>query len=345
MHGSNMKLLFPKSNIPSNIGNGFFYLGVEFVLDKISDNLTVVDCPFPPHNPFRLSIRQTSDTYHLPEHLCGYDAVVLAGPILDRNFANQHGPLLRSARRQGKPIILLSCGGRQYDEVEIASCSALLSEIEPDILVSRDHDTYSNYAKFCKNAYDGICFAFFVSDAYQKFSMTIKEEFCIACFDFDRERPLQDYISLETGTPELKRRYALTGTKSFKNKFLMSAQRSFKTKVDGIRVVRPSHRPIRSARHIFHKPNSFADFSFASYLHLYANTLFTITDRLHAAVATLAFGRPAHLPLRSNRSKLLQAAGCEDVLSKFYVADLKKLDEYKSCQTSWLENALHSLEG
>jgi hypothetical protein len=335
-----MKAVFLCSNTPSNVGNGFFYCGIQHVLSQVAPEFTLVSMPFPAHNPFSLTDAHGRNAFFIEHRLNGFDALIVAGPVLDRKFEAQFGPILRNAKSLGKMVFLLSCGGRRYDEEERRVCRDLLSEIRPDILVSRDAETYECYHDIAIRSYDGICFAFYVAEAYAKYALGIDEEYCVATFDFSPERPLAEYLSWQDGAPQLKKPYPSTGTRSLRNKVSMVMQRRFDAEIAGLKIVRPCHRPVRSARTMFHKLNAFVDYNYMSFLHLYANTKFTITDRLHAAVATIAFGRPAYLPLNSNRVKLLNRAGCSQVLQDFFVPDFTILEQMRFDQKRWLEDNL-----
>ena len=46
---------------------------------------------------------------------------------------------------------------------------------------------------------------------------------------------------------------------------------------------------------LFYAPNSFTRFNFRAYLNLSASAEFTVSDRVHACAASLAYGKPARL--------------------------------------------------
>lgn len=330
-----------RSNIPSNVGNGFFYLGLEHSLLRAIPDANIIYAPFPAQNPFGLSDAQFRQSFQLQDHLDDYDVLVIAGPVLDQDFPYHFGHIMRAAKRAGKQIWLLSCGARKYDTAEFDACSELLADVQPDLFQSRDGDTFSAYARFAARAYDGVCFAFYVSEFLENKVLAVDRQYCTVCLDFTHEPNLEKSVQYRGGrAPKLQRQFAPPRTTSAYSKFRMLAQRNLPSTFSNLLVVRPSHRPIRHSRHIFHKCNSFADYEPQSYLHLYANTEFTLTDRLHAAVATLAFGRPAHLALRSNRVRLLDSAGCGDALSGFVCANLDQLGEMKERQLDWLRSAI-----
>jgi hypothetical protein len=108
-------------------------------------------------------------------------------------------------------------------------------------------------------------------------------------------------------------------------------------------IIRPCHRPHRPKQLIFFRPNAVSSFVHEPYLNLYANAALTLSDRLHAAVAALAFGGPVRLFLESNRVRLLERARCDAALRQVYVADARYLAAEKRRLVAWLGQALGDL--
>jgi len=76
------------------------------------------------------------------------------------------------------------------------------------------------------------------------------------------------------------------------------------------------------------------------YLTLYANTKATYSDRVHACVATLAYGNPARLYSNTPRSLLFDRVGITDIRDKVVYPDLKRLKREKEKQVEFLSSIL-----
>lgn len=339
-----MKFLLVDSNTASNIGNAFFYEGIRYVLEQLLPSATVVGGAFPPFNSYRLNTNQIGNYFNYVDHVGDVDALVLAGPILDARFEQFFGAALRRARRENKLILLLSAGARKYDGAEFDCCSRLLNEIRPDIFISRDHDTFNRYAQFASNAYEGLCFAFYVAEYFQGYATPTLQPYITSTFDFGVEPDLRNLRAddLHRQMPALGEKHA-SPTRSLASNLSFLANRRLPDSVDGVKIIRPAHKPLRSKHLIFFKANTFVAFGHEPYLNLYRNTKLTLTDRLHAAVVTLAFGNSSRLYLASARTKLLKAVGCEAVAREVWRADLVALAELRRKQRNWLGQALESV--
>ncbi|SFH84828.1 polysaccharide pyruvyl transferase family protein [Planctomicrobium piriforme] len=339
-----MKFLLIDSNTTSNIGNAFFYEGVRYALKHTVAGAQVLDGAFPPYNAYRLSPKQESLYFNYADYVGDVDALVIAGPVLDSRFEDFFGPALRRARKDGKKIFLLSAGARKYDQEEFEHCSKLLKEVQPDVFISRDHDTFQQYGQFAKHAYDGMCFAFFVAEYYQGYETPALQPYMASTFDFGAE---PDLTKLQVS--DIEAMTAIVGekkggkTRSLKGNLSFLFDRKGPDSVNGIRIVRPAHKPLRSKYMIFFKKNTFVAFNHEPYLNLYKNAKLTLTDRLHAAVVTLAFGNPARLYLSSNRTRLLEAAGCEAATKGIWKADLAALAAQRQLQKNWLRQTLSAI--
>lgn len=124
-------------------------------------------------------------------------------------------------------------------------------------------------------------------------------------------------------------------------KVLRLTQRNLHCENDGFEIIRPCHQVLnRQNWRLFFKPNSFCSQTPFGYLNIYKNTNLTITDRLHASVATMAYGNPARLFLKSNRAFLLDRVGAADVSNRVFQLDMDYLSEEKAKYLAWMSAAL-----
>jgi hypothetical protein len=77
------------------------------------------------------------------------------------------------------------------------------------------------------------------------------------------------------------------------------------------------------------------------YLQLYANTKATFSDRVHACIATFAFGHPAMLFSKTKRAFLFKRLGLETVQEKLTYPDMMKIKEEKIKQVQFLASILN----
>lgn len=319
-------------NTSSNIGNAFFYEGVKHTINKIDPSAIIIEAPFPMKNAYKLSNKEFNNCLDYSLFISDIDYLILSGPILDLDFGLFFERILEQCDNLKIKTLFLSVGGRKYNSAEINHCSSLFTKFPPHIFVSRDLDTFNNYTEYCKNSYNGICFAFFVNDYFK--GNKIHKKFICSAIDFTKEPEFiinkEDFAKSNLEIPKNIR------TKSKINKIKFAFDRKKTSKINDFEIVRLHHRPLRKKYFLFHKVNSVVSHSHNVYLNFYKNSSLTITDRLHAAVATLAFGNPARLMLDSNRVKLLERAGLLECTEKIYTADLEKIEIEKNNMTNWI---------
>lgn len=338
MKSKKYKILLACSNTASNIGNDFFYLGVKHALKNVIKHAEVFDGYFSPFNAYGLSGKEKINNLDYFSDISGVDAIVIAGPVLDKYFGFQFESVLSEAKKLGKKIFILSAGGREYDTEEVDHCKSILKKYPPDVFVSRDRDTYINYSESCANSYDGICFAFFANDYYEGYETSRASENIVSCFDFAPEPNLEKVMSQFEKTNDESIKLKVHSTRSFKNKVLFTLQRGLPKTIGDIKVLRTCHRPMRKKQFIFFKPNVLSSFISGPYLNLYKNTRLTVTDRLHAAVVTLSFGNYACLLLSSNRTRLLDRAGIGACVNNIYKMPQGLLNNEKALQLAFLND-------
>ena len=345
----------------TNIGNGFFSLGVEHVLKSIlgAENVTVV------------SDYQTYTTGYgkrLYPHVkqleyiasLDVDYIVLAGPVLSKYFLLLWKDILKKLKDRGVGYILLSAGTMKLDSVSKQVLQSFFEECPPYILSSRDTSVYDEFGKYAAHAYDGICFSFFVSDLYSSAKMTSFGQYFICNFDkigepeiwretgegraSDREFAFEGN-TYKVAYPKLLNR-AMSKTDRFTDALIYAlsllpaphrADQIGEYKV--IRTDQRFHPHYRSK--IYRQNNSFcADLPYG-YLNLYANATLTLSDRVHACAATLAFGNSAMLFVNTDRLGLLGRVGAEGITEHPVKLDMNRLKEEKSRMVEWLRKTIN----
>jgi len=330
------------SNTASNIGNAFFYQGVKYALELVFPGLVVAESVFSPVNAYRLNARQSANAFDYFAEIESARFLVIAGPVLDKDFGETFAPALKRAQAAGVKVFVVSAGGRAYDDAEVSHCRSVLKRYPPHVFISRDADTYQNYGDLALHAYNGICFAFFAPNYFAGYDTPALGRYVVSTFDFAAEPDLSMVTPASLVNPELLELSGMSPhqTKDRFRNFRYLLQRNLPADVNGVSIIRTCHRPLRSKRYIFFKRNIISSFSPYPYLNIYRNASLTITDRLHAAVTTLAYGNSARLVLHSNRTRLLERAGCQEVTKRVFKADGGALAEEKRQLINWLSRTV-----
>ena len=89
------KFVICSSNTASNIGNDFFYKGIKFAFKDLLD-VDLIDGYFYPFNAYHLSAAQRKNNLDYFSYVDGVDGIIIAGPVLDKNFGLQFGPAMEN---------------------------------------------------------------------------------------------------------------------------------------------------------------------------------------------------------------------------------------------------------
>jgi len=312
----------------TNIGNSFFNIGAQFVLQKIFpfDRVRMIsDQPgyWTFWNKKKGNPRNALDligSYSL-------DYLVLLGPCLTETFGALWEKSLEKLFSRGTKLIILSAGQMKYTEQETESARKVLQKYKPYILSSRDRETYENFHDCAEHSYDGIDLACFVSDIYRPNNLNIGKYITLNLDklpepDFAESNSMDDaQITIEGKSYILnfpKLRNSLC-EKSDVFRYIDSFL-PFRTNRDHIedhKIIRIINRfnPMVTKR-VYQEKNSFVSDIPYSYLDLFANSEVTVTDRVHSCVASLVYGKSAILCKKTGRSKLLDRIGAEKIQEK-----------------------------
>ena len=168
----------------TNIGNGFFSMGVEHVLKKLlgAENVTVVSDYQTYTTGYGKRLFPDKNQLEYIQHL-DVDYVVLAGPVISKYFLLLWEDILKSLQKRGVGYIILSAGTMKLDDCAREAVKNFFKECPPYILSSRETLVYDEFGMYAKHAYDGICFAFFAPDYYAPATMNAMGEHIVCNFD------------------------------------------------------------------------------------------------------------------------------------------------------------------
>lgn len=236
------------------------------------------------------------------------DYAIISGMVLWDYFIKQNKSTFLALKKKNVKIIFNGVGGPYYSENEIAMVREFLKEIGLYAFVSRDEMAFKYYHDLAEHSHDGIDCAFFVADHYIPPKLEFPE---YVIFNFDK-------------LPEPK------------------------VDMNGKLVIRVHHysREIYVApKRYFTMPNTLVSDSPYDYLTLYSNTSATFSDRVHACVVTLSYGRPARLFVGNdteifNRMLLFKKIGASTIANKLTYPNAEKIDKEKKRQVKFLSEIL-----
>lgn len=342
----------------TNVGNGFFSLGVEYVLRKVfgAENVTVVSDRQTYTNS--VGMRLYPDKKQL-EYIADLDVdmVVLAGPVLSRYFLLLWEDILLKLQARGIRYMLLSAGVMKLNDQEADEIHRFFKKCPPYVLMSRERKTFYLFAEQCMNAYDGICFAFFAPEVNPKTSILSNEPYIVMNFDKIDEPKLW---CENTSNKRADRSFVLNDQTFYLKYPVFYANRALKTdrftdalvyamsvlpsghradKVGGYRILRTDHRfhPHYRSK-IYRYNNSFVSDIPQPYLALYSNSVCTLSDRVHACAVTMAYGNSAMLFAKTDRVGLLERVGANEICQSAVKLDLDQLAKEKRDVVYYLES-------
>jgi len=306
----------------TNIGNAFVDMGSKRAIERSLDDVNVIiSSSFGRWigEKFRrkltdIVLNRRGNTRDLfdPASALDADYVVQSGACLSERWFDLRGDVLRRARQNGAELIFHGVGFSEwaYDEENIEYVQEWMEDVEPHAILTRDKRTYERLRGIAEHTYNGIDCGFYLSDAHEPMGFR-DEEYVSVCFDKKRE-------------PE---RFA------HREETVVRPHHSFWYPWSLTEYPRMIHQYYR-------KDNTYVSDVPEEYINIYAGSTTTFSDRVHACVATLAFGNPARLFIDTPRSHLFDRVDHGDVTSEQIEPDLELLDREKSDQSAFLSEIL-----
>jgi len=225
------------------------------------------------------------------------DYAVVSGMVLCEEFIRLIGPTFSKLKDKKVKIIINGGGGSIYSDKEVNEFRKFLERIKPYAFISRDEQSFKNYQDLAEHSLNGIDCAFFINDYFTPAKLELPK-YVILNFDHHPEPELNIHDRLIIRT-----HHSCWGgvSKGYLGK---------------------NNTLIASIPH--------------DYLELYANTEALYSDRVHACVVTLSFGRPCKLYTKTPRASLLDKVGATTVKDKLTYPNIKKLDKEKEKQLKFL---------
>lgn len=339
-----------------NIGNAFFNIGGKWILDHVfgAGNVGFIQDQ-PGYRTFNNQQKgNPPNDIELLRYL-DVDYLVLQGPLLTESLPALWRRALAQLFRRGGRLILLGAAFFRYSEREIYVAREFLHEFRPTIIITRDQRSYDIVKDWADYTYSGIDSGFFVNDAYDPFWLGIEPYVTVG---FDRY-PEPDFKIIEAGPdrgfsccfefhgqlwswhfPSMQQWFSRRGKWQAYVGALLDRRR-LPSRLGPYLVLRPEHRfnPHVTWK-IYRQPNAVASDEPFTYFNVYARTVLTLSDRVHACVATLAYGNPAMLFTPSPRSSLFDRLGLSEIRRRPVVLDPVYLQFEKDRQIEFLRAAI-----
>jgi hypothetical protein len=335
-----------------NIGNAFFNVGGHWLLSQVFGRENVGRVQDQP--AYRTFYDQAKGNPATALELIGSldcKVLVLQGPMLTETFPAIWERTFERLIANGTKIVLLGAALFRHTAEEVAVVRAFFRRCPIAVMTTRDAESYAALCDEVGAAHDGIDSAFFLPDAIPVPRLTLDPYYC---FTFDRF-PEPTVVVGPTGsrrrgrtafewngrdwsldTPRLVSNLAARG-KAMAYLGHLADRRSFPTELDGHLIVRPEHRTNPHITwKIYRHAHAVASDEPFTYALVYARTQLTLSDRVHACVATLAFGNPAMLFTPSPRARLFDRVGLGAIREHPVSIDLELLRAEKQAVYAFL---------
>ena len=281
---------------PQNIGNAFFDFGAEAIMREAFPDAEIFRMGGAVHWMFNNSkrtrygivgklLRKFGPVTHPVNgnsieigQFADIDLLVFPGMSMCEEFAVNNGPTFLEASRNGVAILGLGAGGSLYNQREIEKFSQFFNKLERAAIITRDDDTFEMFKGHIESIVTGIDCAFFLPEYFKPPKMRPKG-YEVVTFD-------GDHFPTILSSPKEGRFFAHHDLWGPLSKKYTSKKRTLISDVP------------------------------EDYLTLYANCDTTYSDRVHACIASLAYGNKAQLFSNTPRKALFKKLNLEDIVSR-----------------------------
>jgi hypothetical protein len=332
-----MKISFILGDWARNIGNAFFQLGGLHVLKTILPDAEISIIGEQPGYPSYWNPRGGNPgNYFDMASAMDTDLLVLMGPMFRPETPKIWGDSLEKLLNRSTKFVLLGVAAMRYEKEHIATYREFLKKYPPDVLTSRDTETYQQLGDLAKYAYDGIDFAFFLPEIYKPVGFVSDVERVVLNFDKipEPEIRINDPSPSKTTTKNSLNAQFIFNSETWSLKFpnyrtklasrsrplmflegILFRNESFQ-KIGQYKVIRTDHRPHPMiSRKTYRGKNMFTNDTPYPYLEIYSQGVLTLSNRIHACVAAMSYGKSAMLFSSSPRVRMLERLGLQDILN------------------------------
>lgn len=324
MYNKEPKILHCGGGWPTNIGNAFIDFGIRYLIKETLPNSEVYFAS----NAMNWVYHKYGNSKRKVNFIdvggvTKADFYVFGGSMLNIDWFKDHLKLFSVLVKNHSKVIMYGVGGHNtYPDNEINEVRRYLKKLDVFIFISRDKKAFENYHDLAEYSYDGIDCAFFLNDAFIPAKLDLPE---YVVFTFDK---------MAEPNIEIKEKIIRTHHSPWR----FSSNRIF-SKWD---LKMSIANIILRQTNIIKKNDMLSDLP-DDYLNLYGNCKATYSDRIHACVATLAFGNSARLYSKSARSLLFDRVELSSIRSNLVSLDREKIEKEKKKQTEFLTEVFAKL--
>ncbi|TIL62936.1 MAG: polysaccharide pyruvyl transferase family protein [Mesorhizobium sp.] len=323
----------------NNMGDAFYQTSLQRILQAQLPQHRVVSFDGPIKRGFRPGRfgRHSFDvrTWTHADHY------VFSGPIFHR-FVETYGDLIKAIVDKGSTYSFISVHSNTYDW-ELPNLRSFLTNYPPKAIHTRDRYTYDKIGDLAKESLDGICFAFFVRYLDGIPDLAPRDPYLCSSFHSIREPVL-------TCDPAPDEKSFVGSAVSFELKKAnipwrwdrhLDFKRAYPLKLGHWSIIRPVHGLYGFSHLVFSRPNSYVTYNPLNFLSIYKHCDGVLTDRVHAGVVALSFGRPVRLLAVDKRFELFSNAPITRTDGIFEIDNRELAKQYER-HTDWIRNNLLS---
>ncbi|MBB4122696.1 polysaccharide pyruvyl transferase family protein [Martelella radicis] len=300
------KTIAVESSTWNNIGDAFYQNSILNQLHLNLPHCNVVSFDGPSERAFRPGkyVKNVFDSRFLVDA----DHYVFSGPIIGGNFLKLYGPLIKDILRRGKTYSLMSIHATT-DMSLMKEIRTFLEENPPVAVHTRDHPSFEKLEGIAPCELDGICFAFFVNEIPHLPEMSLGGPYICASYYRGYEPNFvnvsEDATDLVSSGIDLDWPKQLN-QRNWRVMRFFEHSRPSPEKVGRWNIVRPVHAFSPFPQLIFSKKNSYISYNPTNFLAIYKHCDGVLTDRVHAGVAGVSFGKPVRVEAIDDRFKLFE---------------------------------------
>jgi hypothetical protein len=210
----------------------------------------------------------------------------------------------------------------------------------PTAVHTRDSPTFEKIKGIAKADLDGICFAFWVNKMKQLPIYSDGNPYICASYYRGYEPELR--IDKPNSDDLLKSGIVTIPTKAMNQKLwrvarLLEYRRKSPSTLGRWDIIRPVHSFTRMPVQAFSKQNSYITYNPENFLAIYKHCDGVLSDRVHAGVAGLSFGKPVQIEKVDTRFALFEKLPIEHAAGFMKLAP-HALDPFFEEVSKWLSN-------
>lgn len=298
----------------NNVGNGWFATSCRNLLRSMYPDAIIQDgddyvintfrprWDFEKRNAFPLIRYQRADIH------------VFTGPILPMCAeARVFGEKIKDIAGHGEKYCIISASGTGMAKAEQDKVGELLTAYPPMFVTTRDEESYMWLKPFVRNLYNGICTAWLVDRTIHPGTFKLDKPFFISSWytELDPVFTLPEGKECNVENLEVHHKKTYFGL-SYNIARHFNFLRPQQKEVGGKTIVRTVQNLNTRFNHInFAMPQSFISFNVEKYLDVVKSSEFTISDRVHACVISLACGHPARFLFSTPRAGIFTRMGMD----------------------------------